>query len=359
MGMHNSTKHLLFACVGVLVGISGAVGILFLGEVAVRTWTNIVFLGNSSNLFEANRFGTSRGNTPNIRGLSFDAAVYTDCNGFRVPSPDYQYPTTQSNKVLILGDSVAFGSGVAEEKTFVGRLRATKPDWIIFNAAVVGYSVYDYFNVVQSLIDKGHNFNFAVLILCLNDISSDSAILLDNRSAPRKFSIVERIRNITFAAEANEWLRENSKLYLYIKGIISDPSARYFYADYLNYDDNVDQKLLVVEALVYELRRVGIPLFVVISPYEYQFRARDITASKDRVVMDPWFPQRRIADFLSDKGVTTYDSAGFFLSQLTKGRQNFFLPFDAMHFSESGHMVMQMYIDNLLSSVYRPPHHSN
>lgn len=348
MGMLNNRKQLFFVGLSVLIGISGAIGILFLGEVTVRTWTNIIFIGNSYNLFEAKRFGTSRGNAPNIRGVSFQESVYTDGNGFRIPSPDYQYPTTQSNKVLILGDSIAFGPGVAEEKTFVGLLRASKPDWAIFNAAVVGYGVYDYLNVVRSLIDKGHHYKFTVLIMCLNDVSNGSAILLDNPSVPRTFSIVERIRNLTFGAAANQWLRKNSKLYLYIKGLVTNPSMRHFYADYLNYGDNVDQKLRVVEELASELRRVGIPLFIVISPYEYQLRARDITAHNDHVVADLMLPQRRIADFLSDKGVSNYDSTGFFLSQTAKGSANFFLPFDPMHLSESGHMVMHMFIDRLL-----------
>ena len=348
--MLNNRKQTIFVGISILIGILGAIGILILGEVAVRMGTNVTFLGNSANLFEPKRFGPSRGNAPNIQGVSFQATVYTDGNGFRIPRPDYQYPQTQHNKVLILGDSVAFGTGVAEEKTFVGLLRASRPDWAIFNAAVIGYGVDDYLNCARSLIDKGQHYKFAVLAMCLNDVSSNSAMLLDNPSVSRTAPLVERIRALTFAAAANEWLREHSKLYLYAKGLVTDPSARYFYADYLNYNDNVDQKLRVVEALVSELHRANIPLFIVISPYEYQLRKLDIKAPKGQVVADPMLPQRRIAAFLRDKGVTTYDPADFFLSQASKGGSIYFLPFDPMHFSESGHMIMFRFIDRLIQN---------
>jgi hypothetical protein len=354
MGILKKSNTVFLTVVSVLLGISGAIGILFLGEVAVRTFTNIKFLGNSSNLFEANRFGISRGNAPNIQGLSFGEPVYTDNNGFRIPHPDYQYPPNQTNKVLILGDSVAFGPGVAEEKSFVGQLRASKPDWAIFNAAVIGYDVNDYLNVVRSLIAKGHSYKFVLLIMCLNDVSSDSAILLNNPSAPRILPFIERINKLNFATAANAWFRENSKLYLYIKGRVADPSALCFFPDYLQYEGNVDRKLNVVVEVAAELRRVGIPLFIVISPYEYQLRAREGATPKDRTADMLMLPQRKIAAFLSSKGVMTFDSTVFFLSQGAKVNSDFFLPFDPMHFSERGHTIMHMFITKLLSTLHPP-----
>ena len=42
---------------------------------------------------------------------------------------------------------------------------------------------------------------------------------------------------------ANDWLRTHSKLYLYLKDITTDPSTRYFLADYKEYEDNIDAKL--------------------------------------------------------------------------------------------------------------------
>ena len=350
MNMHGNRKQILFACVSVLIGISAATGILFLGEVAVRMGTNINFLGTSSHLFAAKRFGASRGNAPSIRALSYEATVYTDSNGFRIPRPDYQYPGTQSDHVLILGDSVAFGPGVAEEKTFAGQLRTSKPDWAIFNAAVIGYDVDDYLNVVRSLIDEGHRYKFVVLIMCLNDVSGDSARLLNNSPMPPGFSTVETIRKLDFASAANDWLRNNSKLYLYVKGLVTDPPARHFYADYSNYVGKVDRQLSVVTEVAATLRRAGMPLLVVIAPYAYQIRERDGKAPKDRVDGDLLLPQRKIVTFLRGMGVTTYDSTGFFESQTAGVSSDLFLPFDAMHFSKKGHAVMYMFIDRLLHS---------
>lgn len=352
--MPGNRRHLFIASASVLIGISLAIGILFLGEIIVRVTTNVIFLGNSSNLFEAKRFGQSIGNAPNIRGLAFHEPAYTDSYGFRIPNPGYRYPSAPRDKILILGDSVAFGPGVAEEKTFVGRLRASRPDSAIFNAAVIGYGVNDYLNVVRALLDKGSQYTVVLLVFCLNDVSSDSARLLDSSAVPQRFSAVERLRNLTFAAAANEWLRENSKLYLYVKGVVTDPSARYFLADYLNYDGRVDQKLGGVVELAAELSRAGIPLYIVISPYEYQLRTRDGVGPKDPIADDVMLPQRRIADFWGDKGLATYDSAGFFLSQVGRASSEYFLPSDPMHFSERGHAVMHRYIENVLRLTKLP-----
>jgi hypothetical protein len=45
--------------------------------------------------------------------------------GFRVPSADYRYPSNEAYRVPILGDSIAFGPGIPEQKTFVGVLRSS------------------------------------------------------------------------------------------------------------------------------------------------------------------------------------------------------------------------------------------
>ena len=243
---------------------------------------------------------------------------------------------------------------MTEEKTFVGRLRVSRPDSAIFNTAVIGYGVNDYLNVVRALIDKGSQYTFALLVFCLNDVSSDSARLLDSSVIPQRFSAVERLRKLTFMAAANEWLRENSKLYLYVKGVMTDPSARYFLADYLNYNGKIDQKLGAVVELAAELSRAGIPFYVIISPYEYQLRTRDGVGPKDHMVDDIMLPQRRIADFLGNKGLITYDSTGFFLSQVGRVSSEYFLPLDPMHFSERGHVVMHEYIENVLRLTKSP-----
>jgi len=380
--MPDKRRARIFAVLSILIGTCGALGVLALGELAVRLGTTITFHGNSANLFTPNRFGTSRGNTPKVRALAFHEPVYIDGNGFRIPSPDYQYPSTKGDRVLILGDSVAFGPGVPEEKTFVGELRASKPDWAVFNSAVLGYSLFDYVNVIRSLLQRHKRYTLVVLVMCLNDVSGASALFLEKPTAPQpsadsaqsqdgfsgsrdssataqqvhspggtqRLSLVERARSIPAAAAANDWLREHSKLYLYLKGILTDPSARYFQADYLNYDDRVGEKLGVFLSIADELRRAGIPLLIVISPYEYQLRLLQDQAAMRRTDLDVMLPQKKIQAYLTAHGLTAFDAIDFFRSQGGAKSKALFLPFDPMHFSAKGHFLMYRFLQELLKS---------
>ena len=59
--------------------------------------------------------------SPDSSGIVFDEKVFTDKYGFRVPYENYDYLNNEN--IFILGDSVAFGNGISEDKTFVGLLR--------------------------------------------------------------------------------------------------------------------------------------------------------------------------------------------------------------------------------------------
>ena len=59
---------------------------------------------------------------PNRSGIIFGQKIFTDKYGFRVPSQNFEYE--ENNKsVLIIGDSTTFGNGIAENQTFIGKLR--------------------------------------------------------------------------------------------------------------------------------------------------------------------------------------------------------------------------------------------
>ena len=58
---------------------------------------------------------------PNSEGVIFNEVIYTDNNGYRIPSKNYKY--LGKKNIFILGDSVTFGNGVKENETFIGLLR--------------------------------------------------------------------------------------------------------------------------------------------------------------------------------------------------------------------------------------------
>jgi hypothetical protein len=236
----------------------------------------------------------------------------------------------------------------------------------------------DYLNVSKTLL-KTQRYQLAILVLCLNDISWVSAKLLDapsislgvttNTSQPHATAIsqpytnkdlvpstiVDRLHSVLIISAANDWLRTHSKLYLYLKDLITDPSARYFLADYKEYQDNIDAKLDPLLKIADEFRNAGIPLLIVISPYEYQLRGQDQNDSALQQGADVMLPQKKIGAFLSSHSINAIDPANFLRSQVSGRTASLFLPYDPMHFSETGHSLMFKYLERHINMVEPPP----
>src|SRR5262249_47263465 len=160
--------------------------------------------------------------------------------------------------VLILGDSVAFGSGVEEPKTFVGFLRRSMPNVRFYNSSVIGYGLHDYANVVDQFIPLKPEIKYVLLFYCLNyvyQLNATQAVQADAVTPkPDRFG-----QNLDGAGEKphpqqadeagqeaftslqsavysiNVYLRSRSKLYLFVKNTLTDPSMRYFKQDLAGY----------------------------------------------------------------------------------------------------------------------------
>ncbi|MGR9106634.1 MAG: hypothetical protein ACU843_06840 [Gammaproteobacteria bacterium] len=321
--------------------------ILLIAEWLTRAWSDIVFLGNSRNLFAPAAFGTSRGNAKNVEALSFGAPVFTDEYGFRIPRPGSAHNSVPKREtILILGDSVAFGPGLDEPQTFSGMLREGFPDLEIYNSAVIGYSTRDYRNVVDYFLSSNIKINRVFLLFCLNDLSTVSAREIEQRIEPGTKSqgptiqtgqgkpFVEALKSFTAFEAMNDFLRSNSKFYLLLKGILTDPQARYWSADSRLYGDANHAQFLSgmddIEHIAAALRRNRVALTVILAPFEYQLRNPDL---KTRL------PQTKLTEFFAEHSIESIDSIPSFIAQEAPS-QAFFLAYDPMHFSEKGHRVI-------------------
>jgi lysophospholipase L1-like esterase len=325
-GEHARSRPALKLAAAAVV-ILASILMLLAAEAAVRTLSDIRFFGNSSNLLTPVT-STRYKNAPQTHAVSFGAEVFTDRDGYRIPSAEYIYPP-QGKAVFILGDSVAFGPGVPEPRSFVGMLRARRPDLAIYNSAVIAYGTEDYAAVLQDELAR-RTPSAVYLVFCLNDVRTASAVELHKASPPATW--VEALRVVSWISMLNDYLRENSKLYIYAKGVASDPARRYFQADLEPYRDvaMVRAALRPIEAIADTLKRRGIPLTVLISPYEYQLRSRDD---------DSLLPQQVVTRALAERGIRTIDTMEWFRAD-GKSSRNYFLRFDPMHLSEEGHRVM-------------------
>lgn len=346
----------------VAVGIVFAFLLVAIAEISVRSLTQVSFQGNSRNLITLDRFnGRTWGNTPNVTALSFGVPIYTDSNGFRVPSLDYRYPETAAKQVLILGDSVAFGPGVLEPDTFIGLLRAANPGWAIYNSSAIGYDTGNEADVVRDLLARGLRFSNVILVYCLNDVSTASAANIETQTkmaepgsrepvrnvGPAKpVNLTERLKLIGFVQQLNDFLREHSKLFLYLKGTLTDPAQRYFLADYAAYQDPAALKGLDrLEVIANALKRQQISFAVIISPYEYQLRANATLPDgrKDSLLL----PQQEVAEFLKSKKIPYVDATEVFKRAAVRDKSTLFLKFDPMHLSVAGHQVMYEVINSV------------
>ncbi len=88
---------------------------------------------------------------------------------FAVPAPE------GAERVLVLGDSVPYGDGVAPEQAFPrqleGRLRAARPELEVVNAGVLGWSPW---NQLQWFRARGQSFGAEVVVVAfsLNDVTN-------------------------------------------------------------------------------------------------------------------------------------------------------------------------------------------
>ena len=249
---------------------------------------------------------------PNASGIVFGESVRIDPFGYR----DLHGGTSASGSSwLLVGDSVTFGVGVDAKETFAGQLQAEHPEIKVWNSAVIGYSIGDYLDVVREFLAKPTLPSLVILFFCLND----PAPRFQLASGP--VSMPEKVLGL---------LRRHSKLYMLMKGTLADRSKTYFLNDLAYYDAANPAFRQTVEALgeIHALlTKAGIPLLVVVLPYEYQLRHKD---AKDLA------PQRLLDAKLHELNIPTLDLYDAFAAS-GRPSTDHFLYADAMHLSREGH----------------------
>jgi hypothetical protein len=319
-------------------------------ELYLRWSTRINFVGVSGEMFTPRRFGESYGNAADYEGISFGAKFQTDRNGFRI-DPTLRDPNSNT-AILILGDSVAFGPGVEEPKTFVGLLRRSMPNVKFYNSAVIAYGLHDYANVVDQFIPLKPEIKYVLLFYCLNDIYDVSAQqILQAVQARRQANQAgqERFTSLQSVVDSiNVYLRSRSKLYLFVKNTLTDPSVRYFKQDLAEYQkesDHVVASLRPIEEIAKKLAAWGIAFKVFVMPYEAQVRTK---------LQADLLPQRIVDDFLRRNKIDYYDATEGFMNSGVSA-EDLYLYADPMHLSEKGHHLMSKIVGSEMTSMMRQP----
>lgn len=145
----------------------------------------------------------------------FDVEIRINAQGFRGadwPSgSEREGASTGGTRVLVLGDSFAFGWGVAEDEVFSARLADARPEWTVLNAAVSGYATDQELLLLRRLREPWRP-DVVVCVFCSNDLWECGTDRPYGRSKPR-FVLAESGLELHGSPVTRSWLEANSALW--------------------------------------------------------------------------------------------------------------------------------------------------
>lgn len=335
----------------VCLSLGGTLGVL---EIGVRVFCpRINFVGESGALFRARKFGETFGYVANVTGTSWGAELVTDRLGFRSASGADATAARTLPSILIVGDSVPNGIGVDFPRTLSSLLGARLSKRIV-NTSVTGYGAVDYENVVRHFVLDHHatlDVERVLLFVTLNDLVGGSAdairASLDERGAAREPSPTAFAERVDSAIGFNSWLIGRSKLYLLLKSFAYDASKRWFRADEVRFHDDrlVEALSTTVQSIDRMLASVGVPLTIVVLPYEFQLREPSA---------DVWFPQQRLREAFLRAKLSVLDLSDDFRAAMKRdalSSKDFFLFNDHCHLSARGHALVSDVLSRALAAT--------
>ncbi len=310
----------------ILYNILVVLFLLLISEGLIRLFDDkIQPQGTSEDLIKDNEYYSSFGLSPGAVGISNGKIVNVDKNGFRKSSIEVD---TSKDSWLFLGDSVTMGIGVENDSTFAAIINKKLPEINILNPSTIGWSVYDYENVVKYfLANKASKFRIKKVFIfyCLNDLY-DSEI---NKKMPggefRKF-FGDFLRTI----------RLNSRLFIFIKNIFSDRPKAYFEYDkqFYNTTNTVFVKAIKSITEINSLcEKSGVDFIFTALPYEYQLRRK--TNSQN--------PQQLIVNKLTSERIKAYNLSNKYFNKNIDSKL-LYLYSDGIHFSNYGHKLIAEFL---------------
>jgi hypothetical protein len=153
--------------------------------------------------YERDRFGRvaneyyHHGFLPNFEGYEswghLRERLYTNSLGFKDGRIRDVPATTDTQRIILIGDSITEGIGLAFEDTFAGLLygagQQRSPKIEFLNAASTSYSPVIYYKKIKYLLDAGLRFDEVVVFSDLSDVQDEatSYFCIDDQPEYRRF----------------------------------------------------------------------------------------------------------------------------------------------------------------------------
>lgn len=302
--------------------------ISFLSLEFILRYFNVINLqGYDENLYYSKN--KTNFHSPNILKTVMGKKIRTDNNGFRIPLKNFSYNKNLKN-ILILGDSVGFGVGVEEKKTFVGILRK-KIEKNLYNTSVAGYRIESYSYLLPKYHNQFTNVKEYLIFLCLNDIISEDGIIQEEKlkieSNDKNF--YNSFLNKLFFIKINFYLREKSAVFNLTKAIGTQNIKRHY--DYIKpyYDNQIMLEYYEknLDKIIKYSQSNKLNVKFILLPYKHQIKKN---CSKD--IMNP---QKQINSIFKKLNYQLFDFSQDFCNKMDNSK--LFLNFDPMHLSNNGH----------------------
>ncbi len=120
-----------------------------------------------------------------------------------------EVPVTSSRpRILILGDSAPEGM-TSWQDSFIGRIAANFPQYEFLNSSVEGYSPSNYLNTARMLLQKGVDFDEAVVFIDISDAQDEAAFFHDKDSSGAVATASQKRTKSGWYSDARLWINNN------------------------------------------------------------------------------------------------------------------------------------------------------
>lgn len=304
-----------------ITSLTVAVAVMFLLEVTCSIILGSIYTREfDSSLIEPNKFGSSDGLKNSVEGLVWGKAFRTDQFGGR--QNEGTYNSCKGKTRLYIGDSVTEGVGIDDSSTFVSLVSKAIPTENIINYSLIGYSCYDYLNVLKSAVVLDSSISSVALVFTLNDIYGNA-----------KSIDLPIMAKANWIGKANTFLQVRWATYKLIKLFVYQNSDAYFRYDASFYQPNNPHFKETIEVLA-ECDSIcashNIDFKIVALPYRSQL------SSINRE------PQDLLRKYCKKANITFIDATDFLLKQ--SNFSSLYLFADEIHFSEKGHSTIAEFL---------------
>ncbi len=326
----------------VVAGESERAGVDFATKAGLSLWMFLAALTMVELYFAIVYDESDSFNMSNVSKHWFARHVHANSEGFRDDQPLPRVLPAGKQRIAFIGDSFTFGHGIKNVSDRFGdrvgaRLEAARPGrFLVSNISSTGIHVQLVTNLVETLVDRGHQIDVLVYTICLNDIeayepATDQMQQQLDRQSPKFFLFRNTyFLNMLYFRVQQAWLPE-------VRAYYSIMAESYRSAPWQGMRRKLDELRRYCAAHHVELRIVIFPFLHNLGP-DYPFDAG----------------HERIAEYCREAGVRCLDLKPVLLPHVQEGLT--VNRFDA-HPNERAHALAAQAIETeLLDDLFAESH---